>query len=359
MKKHLCLALCLCVLILLCSCGSNQQELPTSSNSDNSQSQAAIASSTVSTDTDTSDEVNSAAASSEQAISTDTIIDPVNITTENMRPTLLDNSDVRLSINSFTYANSKSIYELNIQFENNSNQNLAVLLTDVIVDGYDISTSQGKTTVSPGNKAICNSSILERDLQDAGITEWDTAEGVIEVRQGIFGKALYSVPVTLEKSCWEYDEEYTANNPLPVIAPSDLTDIPTDSIVISADNLNPTLLDESGITVSVTSFEYANNKTVYEINFALENSTEQDISISLNNVVVEGYEISTSEGKSMAEAGHKAVCDSSIWQRDMDQFGLNDWIVLKGTVTIREGYWGDVLYQIPVVIYKDAWTATN
>jgi hypothetical protein len=89
----------------------------------------------------------------------------------------------------------------------------------------------------------------------------------------------------------------------------------------------------------------------------MENNTNEDLSIVLTDVIVDGYDISTSTGKTLVEAGHKAVCDSSVWLRDMKEVGINDWIVLTGVVEIREGYWGDALYTIPVVIYRNAWTS--
>ena len=91
----------------------------------------------------------------------------------------------------------------------------------------------------------------------------------------------------------------------------------------------------------------------------LENNTGEDLSIALTNVIVDGYDISTSTGTSLVESGHKAVCDSSVWLRDMEEVGINDWVVLQGTVEISEGYWGDAVYSIPVVIYRNAWTSAD
>ena len=73
---------------------------------------------------------------------------------------------------------------------------------------------------------------------------------------------------------------------------------------LSVENMRPILIDEKGIKVSISGFGYANDKTVYEIKFLFENSSDKDISVSLTSAVVNGVDVSTSQGKSLVEAGH-------------------------------------------------------
>lgn len=287
----------------------------------------------------------------------DVVIETIHMSTENMRPTILETDSIKVRLNKFSYANSETVFGVNFIVENDSDKEIDVVLTDVRVNGFDVSTSTGKSLVEPGHKANCDSSVWQDDIDETGESEWDVIEGVVEIREGYWGDALYSVPVVIDKVCWEYEEEYAENNPGTPIEPSDLAEIPEGAIVISSENLYPVFIEENGVTAAVSAYGYANSKTVFEINFTLENNTDEDLSIVLTDVVVDGYDISTSTGKTLVEAGHKAVCDSSVWLRDMKEVGINDWIVLTGTVEIREGYWGDAIYSFPVVIYQNAWTS--
>ena len=289
----------------------------------------------------------------------DVVIETIHFSTENMRPTVLETSDIRVRFNKFSYANSKTVFGVNFTVENETDEEISVVLTDVTVNGYDVSTSTGKTLVEPGHKAICDSSLWQKEIDETGESKWDSIEGVIEVREGYWGDVLYSIPVIIDKSCWEYEEEYAENNPITPIVSSDLTEIPEGAIIISSENLYPVLFENDGVKAAVSAYGYANGKTVFEIDFTFENNTDKDLNIVLTDVIIDGYDISSSTGKTLVEAGHKAVCDSSVWLRDMKEVGINDWIVLKGTVEIREGYLGDALYSIPVVIYRNAWTSTN
>lgn len=289
----------------------------------------------------------------------DVDIETIHISMDNMRPTILETSTIKVRFNKFGYANNKTVFDVNFIVENETDEEISVVWTDVTVNGYDVPTSTGKTIVEPGHKANCESSVWQDEIDETGESKWNVIEGVIEIRKSYLGDVLYSVPVTIDKACWEYEEEYAKDNPITPIVSSDLAEVPEDAIVISADNLYPILVAEEGVTATVSGYGYANGKTVFDINFAMENNTDEDLSIVLTDVVVDGYDISTSTGKTLVEAGHKAVCDSSVWLRDMEEVGINDWIVLKGTVEIRGDYWGDAVYSIPVVIYRNAWTSVD
>lgn len=283
------------------------------------------------------------------------VIEAIHMSVDNMRPTILETSDINVRFNKFGYANGETVFKVNFIVENETNEDISVVLTDVTVNGYDVSTSTGNTLVEPGHKANCDSSVWQNDIDETGESEWDVIEGTVEIREGYWGDALYSVPVIIDRACWEYEEEYAQSNPMPTIASTDLEVLPDDATVMSSDNLYPVLIEEDGVIAAVSSYDYANGKTVFEVKFSMENNTDKELSIVLTDVIVDGYDISTSTGNTLVEPGHKAICDSSVWLRDMEEVGIKDWIVLKGTVEIREGYWGDALYSIPVVIYRDAW----
>lgn len=286
-------------------------------------------------------------------------IKTINFNKENMRPIVLETSNIKVCFNRFSYANSKTVYCIEYIVENNTNVDIEVVLTDVVVNGYDVSTSLGKTVVKPGHKANCDSSVWQKKIDETGESQWNVIEGVIEISKDDDGEVLYSIPVVFDKECWEYEEDYAKNNPIKPVVSTDLNKIPNNTIVISSKNLKPALVDEKDVKASVSSFGYANGKTVFKINFSLDNKSEEKLRIVLTDVVIDGYDVPTTTGMIVVEPGHKAICDSSVWQKEMNKVGIDEWIVLKGTVEIRKGFWGDTLYSIPVVIYRDAWASVK
>lgn len=280
--------------------------------------------------------------------------DHVNLNAENMYPVLIDTNGVKASIIGYSYANNKSVFELDMLFENNTADELSIRLVDVIVDGFDISTTIGRVLVDAGHKAICDSSVWEKKLKEAGITEWAEIEGRIVIANGYWGEELYSIPITIAKECWETEDAGSVSKPVIVSSPED-TIIPSGALEISKDNLHPSIYDNDGIVVSVQNYSYANAKSVFQINMIFDNQTDQELAVMLTDVVVNGFDLSSSTGKATVDAGHKAVCDSSIWKKNMTPLGINDWEYLTGIITVRKGLFGDRIIEVPVVIYKNAW----
>ena len=281
-------------------------------------------------------------------------LDTVIVDEDNMRPIFVDDEAVTVSLNSFAYANNETVYGLNILLKNRSDKTVSAVLTKVEIDGFEISTSQGKTTVSPGHSAVCYSSIWKDKIDEAGIQDWSELSGTILVREDYFGEALYSVPVVIKRSCWEREKTFQDTSYTPV--PPAKAEAPENAVVLSLDNPTPLLLEQDGIRLSINSFSTANRGTVFEINFLLENGTEEDISVVLKDIVINGYEISASQGKTMVAAGKKAICDSNVWEKDLELAHIEEWTELQGTIVVRKDYFGEELYSIPVVIQKSVWT---
>ena len=281
-------------------------------------------------------------------------LDTVIVDEDNMRPIFVDDEAVTVSLNSFAYANNETVYGLNILLKNRSDKTVSAVLTKVEIDGFEISTSQGKTTVSPGHSAVCYSSIWKDKIDEAGIQDWSELSGTILVREDYFGEALYSVPVVIKRSCWEREKTFQDTSYTPV--PPAKAEAPENAVVLSPDNPTPLLLEQDGIRLSINSFSTANRGTVFEINFLLENGTEEDISVVLKDIVINGYEISASQGKTMVAAGKKAICDSNVWEKDLELAHIEEWTELQGTIVVRKDYFGEELYSIPVVIQKSVWT---
>ena len=286
-------------------------------------------------------------------------LDTVHMSKDNMRPVLIETPEIVARFNRFSYANGKSVFGLNFILENNSTNDISIVLKDVTINGFDIPTSQGTTMVEPGHKANCDSSVWQKEIDKTGVSEWDVINGVIVVRKDYYGDTLYSIPVIIDKACWEYEEEYEKNNPTKPVSVTDIENAPDDAIVLSINNLYPTLVDENGIKLTINSYGYANSKTVFKVNLFLENNSDKDLTVSLSDVVINGFDISTSTDLTKIEPGHKAISDASVWLKEMKEVGIYDWSVLQGTVVIREGFWGDSLYSIPVVIYKNAWESVK
>ena len=280
-------------------------------------------------------------------------LDTVIVDEDNMRPIFVDDEAVTVSLNSFAYANNETVYGLNILLKNRSDKTVSAVLTKVEIDGFEISTSQGKTTVSPGHSAVCYSSIWQDSINEAGIQDWSELSGTILVREDYFGETLYSVPVVIKRSCWEREKTFHDTSYTPV--PPAKAEAPENAVVLSPDNPTPLLLEQDGIRLSINSFSTANRGTVFEINFLLENGTEKDISVVLKDIVINGYEISASQGKTMVAAGKKAICDSNIWEKDLELAHIKEWAELQGTIVVRKDYFGEELFSIPVVIQKSVW----
>ena len=332
MRKSISILLVMAMFFVMCGCGTNLK---------------------------TTDTEDSKIEESSEKVSGEVTMPEVHLSVENMRPILIDEKGIKVSISGFGYANDKTVYQIKFLFENGSDKDISVSLTSAVVNGIDVSTSQGKSLVEAGHKSVCDSSVWESEIEEAGITEWTTIEGVVEIREDYYGDVMYKIPVIVDKACWENEEAYLLEHPQKVTESTDEIDAEDDVIILSSDNLYPVILEKDGIKLSINSYGYANSKTVYELKFMLENDTETDISVVLTDVVIDGFDISTSQGKSLVESGHKAVCDSSVWQRDLDEVGISDWSVLKGNIEIRKDYFGDTLYLLPVVIYKNAWESTN
>lgn len=277
------------------------------------------------------------------------------LSTNNMRPTLVDDTDVRIAVHSFTYGNGKSVYSFNVLFENYTDKKLYLMLVDVVIDGFDIPTTYGKMFVDAGQRAICSSSIWEKDLKVAGITDWSHLDGFIEVREESSGNALYTVPIKIEKACWEYEGIYSQENSIQEIIPTGKINIPQDAAILSEDNPTPLIFDTDNIKISASSYEYDNSKTIYQINFVLDNQSNNDLNLNLTDVVIEGFEISTTFENNVVKSNHKAVCSVFLRQKDLNGVGIKDWVVLSGKIELRKDWGGKILYTIPVVIYKNAW----
>lgn len=286
----------------------------------------------------------------EEAIS----IEPIHMSTDNMRPTIIENDGISIRTSSFTTENAGDVFIINFLVENNTDREIDINLSNVTINGFDIFAS-GYIGVEPGHKANCDVCIWQDDIDETGESEWDVIEGTIEVIDWNEDEVLHSIPVIVDKECWEYEEEYAENNPITPVISSDLNEIPDGAIVISSDNLYPDIYEQDGISASVNSYEYGNGETVFLINFMVENNTSEDISIGLTDVVIDGYDIPAINGIIPVETGHKAVCDSSVWLRDMRKVGIEDWVVLEGNIQIRDGYWENVIYSAPIVIYREAW----
>ena len=283
--------------------------------------------------------------------SKETTFKSIDVSPDNMRPVFVDTDSVKVSMNSFDYANNGSVFKMYFLVENNSDESISVSLEDVDINNYEISNYEGKTIVDAGHKAICDSSIWQDDIDEVHIETWDSFTGIVSVSDSDFN-IIYQTPITVQKSCWEAKKKYTDNSPSveeAEIKPDN------DVLVISGDNNSPVLYDDENCTVTLDSFTTANSGTVYKINFLLENKSAGDVSVQLEDVVLNGYEFSTSHGKSLVSAGKSALCDSSLWQNNLDRAHIDKWKAFYANVVIRHDYYGDEIATIPVVIYKEVW----
>lgn len=281
----------------------------------------------------------------------ETTFKSIDVSPDNMRPVFVDTDSVKVSMHSFDYANDGTVFELFFRVENNSNETISVTLEDVEIDDYEISTATAKTIVDAGHNAICDSTLWQEDIDDAHIEDWDSFSAMVCVCDSDYN-VVYQTPITVQKSCWEAEKTYTDD-----YAPVKEKEIEIEDgvIVISADNDSPIIYDGDECFVAIDSFPSSDGAPDYETDILLENKSNKVISVRLENIVINDYEISYSVAKSYVKPGNKGICDSSIWNEDLDRAHIDKWSALSANVVIRWDYDGDEIASIPVVIYKEVW----
>ena len=133
-------------------------------------------------------------------------IEPMHVSLENPYPVVYDKNGIKVSINSFGYANSKTVYKMVFLIENDSKDEVIATLSDVEINDFEISTSASLNNVSAGKKGTTDSSIWQRDLDEVKITEWSSFSGNIKISNGLFTDAIDIIPVIVDKECWTLAE---------------------------------------------------------------------------------------------------------------------------------------------------------
>ena len=281
-------------------------------------------------------------------------LDAVVLDGDNMRPVFVDTDALTVRLNSFYYSNSETVYGLHFLLENRSEQTASVVLTDVVVDGFEISTSIGKCMVASGHSAICDSLIWQDWMDEAGVGNWTQLRGTVLVREDRFGQILYSIPVVIQRDCWELEKTYvdTSFETVPI---TQLDKVPEGMVVIDASNPAPILVDQDGVRVSINAFSTSNSGTYFKVNFLLDNQSEQEVGVALADVLINGYEMPVYQGKTTAAPGNKAICDCGFQEQDMEIAHMEGWVELTGRVLVRKDGYGEELFSIPVLIRKDVW----
>ena len=124
---------------------------------------------------------------------------------------------------------------------------------------------------------------------------------------------------------------------------------------ITSKEEQPAIYESNEVKVSISSIGYSEaiNSDDYQIDFFIENNTNGDISVDIENAVINGYQIDTSSLWKDIHAGNKGATYSDIDRESIEQFGISSWDEVSFTVSIR----GDDLNEItvPVIIERSCW----
>lgn len=127
-------------------------------------------------------------------------------------------------------------------------------------------------------------------------------------------------------------------------------------IHLSVENPYPVVYDKNGIKVTINSFSYSNNKTVYKMTFLIENGTDNDVTVSLSDVDIDNFEISSTTSMNSVSAGKNGTMDSSIWQDSLDEVNITEWSSFNANIEISNGLFSDAIDKIPITVDKECWT---
>ena len=133
-------------------------------------------------------------------------VEPIHISLENPYPVLYDKNGIKVSVNSFSYSNSKTVYKIVFLIENGSEDDVIATLSDVVINNFEISSSTSMDTVSAGKNGVTESSVWQKDLDEVKITDWESLSANVKISNGLFADAMDKIPVIVDKECWTLAE---------------------------------------------------------------------------------------------------------------------------------------------------------
>ena len=213
---------------------------------------------------------------------------------------IVDNDMMKITILE-AYEDSIWGYTLKIYHENKSDMKLMFALEDVIVNGYVISALWANS-LPAGAKATETINLSSSDMEDSGITSVDKIDLYMRV--------------------YDYDD-WMANdliNDIYTIYPTGLTEEEIISPERPSSDNEYILVDNEDLTFIIIE-TYEDSIWGYSLKVYLENKTNSELMFALDDVLVNGYVISSLWANSV-HAGVKDIDEISLSSLDMEDSGL-------------------------------------
>ena len=142
----------------------------------------------------------------ETALETETIVssqEPIHVNMDNLTPVLYEDEKMKLSINSFGYANGETVFKIFLTLENNDSEELYTALSDVEIDNFQIDSTCDFEGVAPGKSGVTEVAVWQDEIDKTGKTDWTSFNANVIIRNGFWSDAIVSVPVVVDKECWD------------------------------------------------------------------------------------------------------------------------------------------------------------
>ena len=128
------------------------------------------------------------------------------------------------------------------------------------------------------------------------------------------------------------------------------------AITISKDNPYPVLYQDDNLKVYVKGYDPYYDGGCWTVNFMVENNTNQDVYIGMNESDIDDYVIPMASSDRTVAAGKKAIVDYSLFVHYLDDVGIKDWSQYKANLSIENGSGGgSIIATVPVIVDKNAW----
>ena len=222
--------------------------------------------------------------------------------------------------------------------ENNSDDKVYLSLNDVLVNGYNVNLSNNGVNIPAHAKYLSSPNfdliINTDDLESYGIEKIDTLTGTLNISTGFLGDTIVETSVDLSDEKQESEQQESES------LESSSTET-KGKIVLDQDDFHVEYL---GIS------EYSDESWI--INLYAENNSDDEVYLSLNDVLVNGYNINLSNNGASIPAHSKYLAEPNfdliINTEVLEAYDIDKIDTLTGTLNISTGLFGDTIVETQV-----------
>lgn len=209
--------------------------------------------------------------------------------------------------------------ELTLLIENNSSQNITVQAENANVNGYMVSTLMS-ADVAAGKKANDSLTFETSGLKEAGIETIAT----IEFRLNIF-----------DSDTWD---DIVLTDPVTINTSA------ADTYTQTYDDSGTSLYENGGIRIIGKGLSTDDSFWGPGVILYIENNTEQDITVQVRDVSVNGFMVESSMSEHVV-AGKKALSDVQFFSSDLEDNGITDITDVEFSFIIFDSDTYETLYE--------------